>query len=73
MSERDEDDIQVLISEQAAGWFVQLKDGELSETEQRRYLCWLKQSPAHVAEVFRIEQIHRLLRDSLRIRREKCS
>lgn len=66
MSERDSD-AQVLVGAQAAEWFVLLRDGELSAAEQRRYLEWLRRSPAHVAEMARIEQLHNILKNALDI------
>ncbi|MGC3981009.1 MAG: FecR/PupR family sigma factor regulator [Steroidobacteraceae bacterium] len=65
MSESDKNGAQMLVGEQAADWFVQLKDGALSEDEIRRYLDWLRQSPTHVAEMDRIEQLHGKLKGIL--------
>jgi hypothetical protein len=41
------------------------KDGDLSEGELRRYLEWLRQSPIHVAEMGRIEQLNSILKNML--------
>lgn len=60
MSDNDES-ARVLIIKQAAEWFVRLRDGEFSEIEYRRYLHWLNESPAHVAEMFRVDRLHHLL------------
>lgn len=65
MQEYDENDTQALVGAQAAEWFVMLKDGDLSEGEQRRYLDWLRQSPTHVAEMGRIERLHSILKNML--------
>lgn len=49
------------INAEAARWFVQLRDGATSSSEHRKYLEWLKQSPAHVAEMLRTCQLHSML------------
>lgn len=45
-----------LISEEAAEWFVRIKDRDLDSTGQHEYVKWLKQSPLHVAEFLRVSQ-----------------
>ncbi len=50
------------LSEEAAHWFVRLKDDDLSATERRQYLEWLKQAPAHVAEMLRVTGVYGALR-----------
>jgi transmembrane sensor len=42
------------VSDQAAEWFIRLKDRDLNATERRRYVRWLKQSPGHIAEFMRL-------------------
>jgi transmembrane sensor len=49
------------ISAEAARWFVQLRDGTLNIAGQYQYLLWLKESPAHVAEMLRACQVYVLL------------
>jgi transmembrane sensor len=53
-----------LISEEAAEWFVRLKDDHLGADERRRYVHWLKQSSTHTAEMLRIRQLAHWLRDA---------
>lgn len=64
MPERDSD-ARVSVGAQAAKWFVLLRDGDMSTGEQRRYLDWLRQSPAHAAEMARIEQLHSIMKNML--------
>ncbi len=46
------------VTEEAARWFVRLKDDDLTTAERREYLGWLKQAPAHVAEMLRITGVY---------------
>lgn len=62
MHECEKRDTQALVSTQAAEWFVLLRDGDLSEGEQRRYLDWLKQSPTHAAAMAHLEQLYSILK-----------
>lgn len=62
MPDRPQDRESTLISEQAADWLVYLKEGSLGVNERRRYVRWLKQSPAHIAEVLRLSNLDGLLR-----------
>lgn len=55
MTDREESKLR-LISEEAAEWFVRIKDHDLDTTDQRTYVRWLKESPAHVAEFLRVSQ-----------------
>lgn len=52
-----------LTSEEAAEWFVRLKD-EPRTADRRRYLRWLRASPENTAEALRMGQLFRLLQDS---------
>jgi transmembrane sensor len=52
----------MLIAKEAAQWFVRLRDDNLGLDEQFRYVCWLKQSPVHKAEMLRICQLAGRLR-----------
>jgi ferric-dicitrate binding protein FerR (iron transport regulator) len=53
-----------LISEEAAEWFVRLKDDHLGADERRRYVRWLKQSSVHTAEMLRVRQLVHWLHDA---------
>lgn len=48
-----EDNTTQSVSDQAAEWFIRVKDRDLSAAERRRYVRWLKQSPSHIAEFMR--------------------
>lgn len=54
----------VLISEEAAEWFVRLKDDPLGADERRRYVRWLKRSATHTAEMLRVRQLANWLHDA---------
>lgn len=62
MPDRPQDRESTLISEQAADWLVYLKEGSLGVNERRRYVRWLKRSPAHIAEILRLSSLDGLLR-----------
>ena len=53
-----EDKAMQAISEQAAEWFIRLKDRDLGAAERRRYVLWLKQSPNHIAEFMRLARLY---------------
>jgi transmembrane sensor len=57
MKER-EDALVQMISDQAAEWFIRLKDRDLSIAERRKFVRWLKQSPSHIAEFMRLCQLY---------------
>lgn len=46
------------ISDQAAEWFIRLRDRDLSATERRRFVHWLKRSPSHIAEFMRLCRLY---------------
>lgn len=50
------------VSSEAAEWFVRLRDDRLGARHRERNVRWLKQSPAHIAELLRIQQVYRVLR-----------
>lgn len=50
--------IDALLSEQAAGWFVRLVANDLSARERREYLAWLKASDRHVEALLDIYRYH---------------
>lgn len=51
-------EIDALLSEQAAGWFVRLIANDLSLRERREYLAWLKASGRHVEALLDIYRYH---------------
>lgn len=59
-SERDH--ARQALSDQAAEWFVRLRDDRLNVRNRERNVRWLKQSPAHIAELLRIQQVYTVLR-----------
>jgi transmembrane sensor len=50
--------IDALVSEQAAEWFVRLVENDLSLRERREYLGWLKASGCHVEALLDIYRYH---------------
>lgn len=52
----------VSLSNEAAEWFVRLRDDRLGQRNRERNVRWLKQSPSHIAELLRIQQVHQALR-----------
>lgn len=50
------------LSNEAAEWFVRLRDDSLGMRHRERNVRWLKQSPAHIAELLRIQQVYKVLR-----------
>ncbi|HEX7013798.1 MAG TPA: FecR domain-containing protein, partial [Steroidobacteraceae bacterium] len=61
MNARRERERVALVSEEAAEWFLRLKDGGASASDHREYLEWLKASPEHIAEALRMGQLYMLL------------
>ena len=57
MTDRDDQEMQT-VSDQAAEWFVRLRDRDLTVTERRKYVRWLKQSPNHIAEFMRLCRLY---------------
>lgn len=51
------------LSDEAAEWFIRLRDDQLSLRQRREAMGWLKQSPDHIAELLRIQQVYSLLRN----------
>ena len=39
---------------QAAEWFIRLRDRDLTTADRRKFVRWLKQSPNHIAEFMRL-------------------
>jgi len=50
------------LSNEAAEWFVRLRDDRMGARNRERNVRWLKQSPAHIAELLRIQQVYQVLR-----------
>jgi transmembrane sensor len=46
------------VSDQAAEWFIRLRDRDLTAAERRKYVRWLKQSPSHISEFMRLCQLY---------------
>lgn len=58
MRQSSDTEIDVILSEQAAGWFVRLVANDLSSRERREYLAWLKASDRHVEALLDIYRYH---------------
>lgn len=50
------------LSSEAAEWFIRLRDDRLNLRNRERNVRWLKQSPSHIAELLRIQQVYKVLR-----------
>lgn len=50
------------LSNEAAEWFIRLRDDRMGLRHRERNVRWLKQSPAHIAELLRIQQVYQVLR-----------
>ena len=57
MREHDDNAMQP-VSDQAAQWFIRLRDRDLTVAERRKYVRWLKQSPNHIAEFMRLCRLY---------------
>jgi transmembrane sensor len=75
MPDHSQDRESKLISEAAADWFVCLRNGNVTARDRRRYVRWLKQSPAHVAEMLQLSSLDCRLRsadlDGILLRRDE--
>lgn len=58
----DRDDAKRALSDEAAEWFIRLRDDRLNMRSRERNVRWLKESPAHIAELLRIQQVYTVLR-----------
>jgi len=58
------DAVRLAVAEEAAQWFVRVKDEHPTRTAQKDYLHWLQASPVHIAEALRMGQVYGLLRYS---------
>jgi transmembrane sensor len=43
---------------EAAEWWVRLRSEDLTPREREQFVDWLRESPAHVAEMLRVAEIH---------------
>lgn len=57
MKEHDEGLAQS-VSDQAAEWFIRLRDRDLTTADRRKFVRWLKQAPSHIAEFMRLCQLY---------------
>jgi len=57
MTDQDDQGMRT-VSDQAAEWFIRLRDRDLTMTERRKYVRWLKQSPNHIAEFMRLCRLY---------------
>ena len=57
MKEHDEGLAQT-VSDQAAEWFIRLRDRDLTNADRRKFVRWLKQAPSHIAEFMRLCQLY---------------
>ena len=46
------------VNDQAAEWFIRLRDRDLTMADRRKFVRWLKQSPGHIAEFMRLCQLY---------------
>lgn len=46
------------VADQAAEWFIRLKDRDLTTSERRKFVRWLKRSPGNIAEFMRLAQLY---------------
>jgi len=53
---------QQALSDEAAEWFIRLRDDRLTTRHRERNVRWLKESPSHIAELLRIQQVYTVLR-----------
>lgn len=57
MKEQDEGRVPS-VNDQAAEWFIRLRDRDLTLADRRKFVRWLKQSPGHIAEFMRLCQLY---------------
>jgi transmembrane sensor len=57
MKEQDEGRVPS-VNDQAAEWFIRLRDRDLTTSDRRKFVRWLKQSPGHIAEFMRLCQLY---------------
>lgn len=41
----------------AAEWFIRLHADDVTHAEREQFVSWLRESPAHVAEILRIAEL----------------
>src|SRR5690349_10689541 len=49
------------LSDEAAEWFIRLRDDNLGIRQREQNVRWLKRSPAHIAELLRMQQVYKAL------------
>ncbi len=54
----DQTERRARIAEEAAEWWVRLRADDLPREERGQFVDWLRESPANVAEMLRIAQVH---------------
>jgi transmembrane sensor len=63
---RTDDQLQALIAEQAAEWYVAHRDGELAPSQRQTFMRWLRASPMHVAEYLSVASMAQDIGDAAR-------
>lgn len=63
---RTDDQMNALIAEQAAEWYVAHRDGGLAPSQRQAFIHWLRISPVHVAEYLSIASMARDIGDAAR-------
>ncbi len=46
------------VSDQAAEWFIRLRDRDLTTSDRRKFVRWLKHSPSHISEFMRLGNLY---------------
>jgi transmembrane sensor len=46
------------VSDHAAEWFIRLRDRDLTRSDRRKFVRWLKLSPSHISEFMRLCQLY---------------
>src|SRR5262245_55232270 len=64
MNDSGREPVTLALAENAAEWFIRLKEGDLNDADRQEYLRWLKHSPAHHGEMLRIGRMYGVLRST---------
>lgn len=64
MPDRPHNQMSKIIGEEAARWYVCLREGNPSGADRLNYVRWLKKSPAHVRAMLEVALVEDLLRRS---------
>ncbi|MGD9598274.1 MAG: FecR domain-containing protein [Steroidobacteraceae bacterium] len=51
----------LVAAEQAAAWLVELRTGQMSVKERGEFVDWLRESPMHIAEMLKVNQVDQAL------------